>query len=278
MDEPMQHGQQFTRKRGERRNPLTNDQRDQTLLRVEVSAQRVRLEELAVKFQEFAEESGQERKALVARLADVEGLVEEQRRAIERLRSLVPLGESGGFYWGHGELSSLSPHGTSLISVVLLDITAAMMRTPDLESWRFSPVVTFENGTRALKRSNTLPDGHWGQRQGALGEADGTRNSQNWSRFINGTSPTATDRRGGEPADSPVVREGSEATLVSSPSPSDSALRIVREARSDEVGRGGMMEAGEDVPDHKRMEQWTPNMEEILARLRTFEGGSPIGR
>jgi hypothetical protein len=152
------------------------------------------------------------------------------------------------------------------------------MRTPELESSTFSPVVRFESGSRALKRSNTLPDSHWGTGQGTLGEADGTRNSQNWNRFISGTSLTATNRRGREPADSPVVREGSEATLVSSPSPSDSASRIAHEARSDEAGRDGTMEGGESVSDCKRMEQWTPNMEEILARLRTFEGGSPIGR
>lgn len=153
-----------------------------------------------------------------------------------------------------------------------------MARTPDLGSSMFSPVVTFENGPCTLKRSNTLPDGHldWVRRQGTR-EADGKRNSHDWSQFINGTGRMPVDRRGGELPDSPLVREGSEATLVSSPS--DPTPRIIHEARSGEVDRGAtMLGTGEGAPDYERMKQWTPNMEEILAKLRTFGGGSPTGR
>jgi hypothetical protein len=139
----------------------------------------------------------------------------------------------------------------------------------------FSPVVTFENGLRPLKRFNTLSDDH------TAGEADGKRNSQTWGRFTNGTSLIHMERRGGELPDSPVVREGSEATLVSSPSPSDPASRITQEARSGGADRdASMLGTGEGVPCYGRTKEWewTPNMEEILAKLRTFESGSPIGR
>ena len=73
------------------------------------------------------------------------------------------------------------------------------------------------------------------------------------------------DRRGEELPDSPVVREGSEATLVASPSDLDPG--IIHEARLGEANRG--------VPDDEGMKQWTPNMQEILAKLRTFESASP---
>jgi len=105
--------QQQTRKRGERRNPLTTDQRDQTLLRVEASAQRMRLDDLAMRFQEFAEETERERKELIARLADVERLVEEQQQVIKNLQSLVPLRDSGRIDWERGELSPASSCGIS---------------------------------------------------------------------------------------------------------------------------------------------------------------------
>ena len=149
------------------------------------------------------------------------------------------------------------------------------MRTPDMGSSMFSPVVAFEDGSCPLKRSNTLPDGRWEKRQGALGEVGGPPNDQNWSRFINRTSLTAMNRRGGGLPDSPVVTRGSEATLVSSPSQSDPTSRIQYEAGSSEAGGATTLGAGECV---ERMEQWTPNMEEILAKLRTFGSGSPIGR
>ena len=72
------------------------------------------------------------------------------------------------------------------------------------------------------------------------------------------------------------MREGSEATLVSSPS--DQAVRTTYETKSSSEDRDAtMLGAGEDVPDYERMKQWTPNMQEILAKLRTF-GGSPPGR
>ena len=279
--------QQLTRKRGERRNPLTTDQRDQTLLRVEVSGQRVRLDELAARFQEFTEQNEREKKQLVARLTDLECLVDEQRQVIKDLQSLAPLGDSGRLSWERGELSPSDRGilGTSLTLVRLIlgllgrshpGIAAIMMRTPDMGSSMFSPVDAFEDGSCPLKRSHTLPDGRWEKRQGALGEVGGPPNSQNWSRFINGTSLTAMNRRGGELPDSPVVRGGSEATLVSSPSQSDPASRIQNEAGSGEAGEdAATLGTGEGV---ERMEQWTPNMEEILAKLRTFGGGSPIGR
>jgi len=109
--------QQPIRKRGERRGPLTTDQRDQTLLRVGVSAQRVRLDELAARFQEFTEENERERKQLIARLADVERLVEEQQGVIKHLQSLVPLRNSGRIDWERGELNSLSLRRAPLSSV-----------------------------------------------------------------------------------------------------------------------------------------------------------------
>jgi hypothetical protein len=262
---------------------MTGDQRDQTLLRVEAGAQRVRLDELAARFQEFTEENERERKELIARLADVERQVEEQQQVIKHLQSLVPLRDSGMFGWEHGEWSPPSPknlvdHRGSLdFALLCVDITAIMGSTPDLGSSTFSPVVTFESG---LKRSNTLPGDHldWAKRQGTLGKADGKRD-QDWNRFINGAGLISMDRHGGELPDSPVVRVGSEATLVSSPSPSDSMSRITRETRSGETDREPrMLGTGEIAPDYERMRQWTPNMEEILARLRTFESGSPIGR
>ena len=177
--------------------------------------------------------------------------------------------------------------GTLLIFVACLnlyylgyfhpDIAAIMMRTPDIGSSMFSPVVTFEDGSCPLKRSHTLPDGRWEKRQGTL-EAGGPPNGQNWSRFIDGTSLTATNRRGEFP-DSPVVREDSGATLVSSLSQSDPTSRILHEARSSEANPDATaLGTGEGVRDYERMEQWTPNMEEILAKLRTFGSGSPIGR
>ena len=270
--------QQATRKRGERRNPLAGDQRDQTLLRLETSAQRVRLDELAARFQEFAEENAREKKELLARLTDVERLVEEHRQIIKHLQSLVPLRDSGRFDWGRGASGSPLLHRIPLTFIVHPDITEIMAHTPDLGSSMFSPVVAFESGPRLLKRSNTLPDSHldwvkwWGTR-----EVDGKRNSQDWNRFINGTSLIPMDRRGGELPDSPVVRQGSETTLVSSPS--DPASRIIREARSSEADQDvTMLGTGEGAPDYERMKQWTPNMEEILAKLRTFESGSPVRR
>lgn len=156
-----------------------------------------------------------------------------------------------------------------------------MAHTPDMGSPMFSPVVMFEGGSRSLKRSNTLPDGRLNRarRQGTPGEADGKRNSKDWSRFIGRAGLRFVDRCGGELPDSPIVREGSEATLVSSPSPSDLTSRITCEARSSDANRGAMMlRPGEDVPDYERMKQWTPNMQEILAKLRTFESASPIGK
>lgn len=144
----------------------------------------------------------------------------------------------------------------------------------------FSPAATFENGSSSLKRSNTLPDGYLdrAKRQGKLGEAGGKRDSKDWSRFINRISLRQIDRRG-ELSDSPVVREGSEATLVSSSLASDLAARMAHEERSGDVGRTAtMMGTGKNAPDYETMEQWTPNMQEILAKLRTFESGSPIGR
>lgn len=98
--------QQPSRKRGDRRNPLMADQRDQTLLRIEASAQRVRLDELAVKFQELAEENERERKELTTRLADVERLVREQQEVIRHLQSTLPLRDSGRIDWESGELQS----------------------------------------------------------------------------------------------------------------------------------------------------------------------------
>lgn len=99
--------QSQTRKRGERRNPLTTDQRDQLLLRVEVNAQRQRLEELTVRFQEFTQENERERKELRGRLAAVERLVEEQRGIIKHMRLLAPpLRASDRTDWDRGELRS----------------------------------------------------------------------------------------------------------------------------------------------------------------------------
>lgn len=112
--------QQPTRRRGERRNPLAGDQRDQILLRVEVGAQRTQLDELAAKFQEFTEENAREKKELIARLADVEHLVEEQRKVIKHLELLVPYKDSGRFDWGRGESGSPYPYKTLLIFVTCL--------------------------------------------------------------------------------------------------------------------------------------------------------------
>ena len=148
-----------------------------------------------------------------------------------------------------------------------------MMQTPDMGSSMFSPVVAFEDDSRLLKRSYTLPDGRWEKRQGALGDVGGPHNSQNWSRPTNGTSLTLSNRRGGVLPDSPVVREGSEVTLVSSPS------QIPYETRSNEASRDATtLGTGEGAQNDEKVEQWTPNMEEILAKLRTFGSGSPIGR
>lgn len=158
-----------------------------------------------------------------------------------------------------------------------------MRGTPDLESSIFSPVVTFENGSCSLKRSNTLADGYLdrARRQGEL-NVDGHQNNKDWSRFTNGTGLRRMDRRERELPDSPVVREGSEATLVSSPSPSDLLPRMsmVHEARSGDSDQDVVMMLGdrEVAPDYERMKQWTPNMQEILAKLRTFESRSPTGR
>lgn len=101
--------QQPTRKRGERRMPLAADQRDQTLLRVETNAQRVRLDELAARFQELAEENERERKELMRRVVDVERVVEEQQQVIKHLRSMLPLGSSERIDWEPGELDPLLP-------------------------------------------------------------------------------------------------------------------------------------------------------------------------
>lgn len=97
--------------------PLVADQRDQTLLRIETSAQRMRLDELAARFQEFAEENERERKELVRRVVDVERLVDEQQQVIKHLRSMLPLGSSGRIDWEPGELDSLSPYRALLIYV-----------------------------------------------------------------------------------------------------------------------------------------------------------------
>lgn len=67
----------------------------------------MRLDDLAVRFQEFTEGGERERKELMARLADVERLVEEQERVIKHLQSLVPLRDSGRIDWERGELSGL---------------------------------------------------------------------------------------------------------------------------------------------------------------------------
>lgn len=98
--------QQPNRRRGERKHPLTTDQRDQTLLRVEASAQRARLDELAMEFQEFAKENERERKEFVARLADVERLVEQQQQVIKQLEALVLLRDSERIDWERGEPKS----------------------------------------------------------------------------------------------------------------------------------------------------------------------------
>ena len=283
--------QQPTRKRGERRNPLTVDQRDQTLLRVEASTQRMRLDELVARFQVFAEANEREQKELMARLADVERLVGEQEEVIKHLQSMIPLRDSGRIDWEPGELRSSITMRTSLILVArsisrffvcfCLDITAIMTQTPDLGSSVFSPAVTFESGSRSLKRSYTLPDGHldWEKRQGALGETDRKGNNKEWSRFITGTSLKRIDRRGSELPGSPFMREGSEATLVSSPSPSDLTTRTTHEARSGDADRHATtLGVGAVGPDYERAKQWTPSMQEILAKLRTFESGSPTGR
>lgn len=147
-----------------------------------------------------------------------------------------------------------------------LDITALMARTPELGSSTFSPAIEFESGSCPLRRSNTLPDGHLdrARRQGMF-DADGRRNSKNWGQSINGSSLRLMGGCGEELPDSPVVRGSSEATLVASPSDLDPG--IMHEPRSNEANRG--------VPDYERMKQWTPNMQEILAKLRTFESASP---
>ena len=161
-----------------------------------------------------------------------------------------------------------------------LGIDAVITRTPELESPMFSPVVTFENGSCPLKRSNTLADGYLDRvRRRVELNTDGQGSGKDWSQFINGTSLRRMDRREVELPDSPVVREGSEATLVSSPSPSDLLPRMIHEAgsgdRDQEARMLGNREAG---LEDERMKQWTPNMQEILAKLRTFESGSPSGR
>jgi hypothetical protein len=103
------------KKRGERRNAWTADQRDQALLRVEVGAQRVRLDELLMRFQELVEEHERERKELADRLADVERLVDDQQQVIEYLQSLAPLRENGRVDWERGELRPLPSCSTSPI-------------------------------------------------------------------------------------------------------------------------------------------------------------------
>lgn len=109
--------QQPARKRGERRMPLAVDQRDHTLLRVETSAQRMRLDELAARFQELAEENERERKELVRRVVNVERLVDEQQQVIKDLRSMLPLGSSRRIDWEPGELDPLSTYRALLIYV-----------------------------------------------------------------------------------------------------------------------------------------------------------------
>jgi hypothetical protein len=274
------------RKRGERRNAWTTDQRDQTVLRVETNAQRTRLEELEMRFQEFVEASERERRGLTARLADVERLVEEQQGVIKCLQSLVPVRDTGRIDWGHGELSPTTMQdladllGSLYLVFPCLGIATGMRRTPALESPMFSPAITFENGSCPLKRSNTLADGYIDRvrRQGELNN-DRQRNNEDWSQFINGTGLRRMDRRDGELPDSPVVREGSEATLVSSPSSSDLLPRMTHEARSSDGDQDARMLGNrEPVSDYERMKQWTPNMQEILAKLRTFESGSPTER
>lgn len=236
-----------------------------------------------MRFQELAEGNEKERKELTTRLADVERLVEEQQQVIEYLQSLAPLRDTGRIDWERGELSLLSSTSQIFLAHLILcllarfrlDITAIMARTPDLESPMFSPVNTFENGSCPLRRSNTLPDGHLDRtrRQGALDSA-GRRNSKDWNQFISGASLRRMDRRGAELPDSPVVREGSEATLVSSLS--DVVLEITHEPRPCSTNRGVAMVAnGKIAPGDERMKQWTPNMQEILAKLRTFESTSP---
>lgn len=269
------------RKRGERRNAWTVDQRDQTLLRVETNVQRTRLDELEMRFQEFAEASERERKELTARLADVERLAKEQQRII---KCLAPVGDIGRIDLERGELSPITIQDLAdlvgslrLAFLLCLGIATMMSRTPDLESPMFSPVITFDNGSCQLKRSNTLADGYLDRvrRQGEFG-ADGQLNSRGWSQFI---GLRRMDRRYGELPDSPVVREGSEATLVASPSSSDLLPRMTHEARSGDADQeDGVQGSGEVALDYERMKQWTPNMQEILEKLRTFESGSPARR
>lgn len=94
-----------TKRRGERRNAWTTDQRDQTLLRVEADTQRTRLDEFEKRFREFVETSEKERKELAARLASVEHLVGEQQQVIRYLKSQAPLRDGGRIDWERGESS-----------------------------------------------------------------------------------------------------------------------------------------------------------------------------
>ena len=138
-----------------------------------------------------------------------------------------------------------------------------MGRTPDPESPMFSPVITFESGSCPLKRSNTLADGYLDRvrRQGEFG-TDGRLNNKDWSQFINGTSLRRMDRRDEELPDSPVVREGSEATLVASPSSSDLLPRMTHEGRSGDTDQEARMLGSREITvDYERMKQWTPNMQ-----------------
>lgn len=254
-------------------------------LRVEMNAQRAKYDDLAHKLESLIERQDRERVEMCRRVDILEEEAKDMEAEIKRLTS------------GPTKGGLLETPGSTM------DDIDDFLMTPDAGS-PSSPLeyarrlLTTAPKEKMLRRSNTMPDGfdESDKTESRPGKKVSNRSSSAWLLATAGLLPKFAGGSGAKMTspgrglgldfalpDSPMIREGmsvsasagresnsSSVAALSTAGTSKSPAREVspsvtrpRGAR----GRGGREEKGT-----------TPNMEEILARLRSFESHSPAFR
>jgi hypothetical protein len=284
-----------TKKETHERKQSAGALKEQHFLRVEISEQRARFDELASKVTSIISKSELERDEMRRRVDVLETETRDMAQEIKRLTTIVMDGhklanrsEIGGFL------------ETPASTVEAID---DILMTP---SGVESPSSTFERARRpslttpkVLRRSNTMPDGFEGLGTVSRPMASGKKSSRSSSpwimdssgllpKFVGGLRTGTTERGLGLDfalVDSPVVKENSinsvPDTQVSSsysssvPTLSSSMRSQSRPTIVQSPSAATLTERLLGFRSRSRREKSSPNMEEILAKLRSFESHSP---
>jgi hypothetical protein len=268
-----------------------SDLREQHLLRVEMNAQRVRFDELVSKVGKIDEKAQSERAEMRKRIDVLEEEGREMEQEIKRLKTAAGDGVRACCGCG-GKAGFLETPGSTMDGIDDFLTTPTDIGSPASPFEYARRLLSNTPKEKTLRRSNTMPDGFDDESGGGVRPATsgrkGNRGSSTWimatagllPKFgggIHGTkAPNGNEKGLGLLPDSPIISEELRSSVsegrISNSVPElstgttgvnskDATLSISERARGIR-GRG--------LEKNK-----APNMEEILARLRSFESHSP---